>query len=190
MPKKTPKSKLYTGAGDAGETGLFGGARVPKSHLRVRAYGHIDELNSTLGVAAAFLGPGRPVTVIESIQNDLLNIGSELASESGRQAEAGRLFSNSKGKVAALERQIDEYDAGLPRLRTFILPSGSRAGSLLHLARTVCRRAERAVVELAEREPVNEDILTYVNRLSDLLFVLARHVNRAAGKPETTWHKE
>ena len=189
-PKTQPKSMLYTRTGDTGQTALFGGGRVPKDHPRVEAYGSVDELNSTLGVAVAFLPQRRLITALQGIQNELFNIGSELASESGgRAAEVGRLFLEPEAKIAALERLIDDYDARLPALRTFVLPSGSQAGALLHLARTVCRRTERAVVRLAGQEPVNPAILTYLNRLSDLLFVLARYVNKAAGKPETPWRK-
>ncbi|MBI2913925.1 MAG: cob(I)yrinic acid a,c-diamide adenosyltransferase [Chloroflexi bacterium] len=188
--KQPPRSKLYTKSGDTGQTALFGGGRVPKDHPRVEAYGCVDELNSALGVAIAFLRQRRLLAALQGIQNELFNIGSELASETGgRAAGTGRLFLDPEAKIAALERLIDQYDARLPPLRTFILPSGSPAGALLHLARTVCRRAERAVVRLAGQEPVNPAILAYLNRLSDLLFVLARYVNKAARKPETPWRK-
>ncbi len=183
------KSKLYTGSGDLGQTALFGGGRVAKDHPRVEAYGSVDELNSALGVAVSFLRQRRIAAALQSVQNELFNIGSELASESGPEAKRGRMFVDPEGKIAGLERLIDEYDAKLPPLRTFILPSGSRAGALLHLARGVCRRAERAVVRLSGREEVNPQLIVYLNRLSDLLFVLARYVNKAARKPETPWRK-
>ena len=183
------KSKLYTRTGDLGQTALFGGGRVPKDHLRVEAYGGVDELNSALGVAVSFLRQRRIIAALQSVQNELFNVGSELASESGPRAEKGRLFLDPERKVAELERLIDEYDAKVPPLRTFILPSGSQAGALLHLARGVCRRAERAVVRLSREEEVNPHVLTYLNRLSDLLFVLARYVNKAARRPETPWRK-
>ena len=186
---RPPKSKLYTRTGDLGETALFGGGRVPKDHLRVEAYGSVDELNSTLGVAVAFLQQRRLARSLESVQNELFNIGSELASEGGPRAEKGRMFRDPERKIAELERLIDEYDSRLSQLRTFILPSGSRAGALLHLARSVCRRAERAVVRLSRLEDVNPQLVIYLNRLSDLLFVLARHVNKAAHRPETPWRK-
>lgn len=189
MPARPSRSKLYTKTGDSGETALFGGGRVPKDHPRVEAYGCIDELNSLLGVAVSFLRRGEVIEALRDIQNELLNIGSELASEGGPRAEAGRLFLEPETKIAALERLIDEYDARLPPLRTFILPSGSRAGALLHLARAVCRRAERAVVRLSREEAVNPAVIVYLNRLSDLLFVLARYVNRAARRPEVAWRK-
>ncbi len=183
------KSKLYTRAGDSGQTALFGGMRVSKAHPRVEAYGAVDELNSALGVAVSFISQRRLATTLQGVQNELFNIGSELASESGKRAQAGRLFLDPEAKIAALERLIDEFDAKSPPLRTFILPSGSRPGALLHLCRTVCRRAERAVVGLSHEEPVNPQLLRYLNRLSDLLFVLARYVNRAARRPETPWRK-
>jgi cob(I)alamin adenosyltransferase len=186
---KPAKSKLYTRSGDLGETALFGGGRVPKDHPRVEAYGSVDELNSTLGVAVSFLRQRRIAAALQSVQNELFNIGSELASESGPKAEKGRLFVDPEGKIGALERLIDEYDAKVPPLRTFVLPSGSQAGALLHLARGVCRRAERAVVRLSRQEDVNPHLVVYLNRLSDLLFVLARYVNRAARRPETPWRK-
>ena len=188
MARQT-KSKLYTRTGDQGETALFGGRRVPKDDPRVEAYGSVDELNSTLGVAVSFLRQKRIAAALQSIQNELFNIGAELASESGPKADRGRMFIDPERKIAGLERLIDEHDAKVPPLRTFVLPSGSRAGTLLHLARGVCRRAERAVVRLSRQEDVNPQLMVYLNRLSDLLFVLARYVNKAAGKPETPWRK-
>jgi cob(I)alamin adenosyltransferase len=189
MARRPARSKLYTRTGDQGETALFGGDRVPKDHPRVEAYGSVDELNSALGVAVSLIRQRRVAAAIQSIQNEMLNIGSELAGESGPRAEKGRMFIDPEGKIAGLERLIDEYDAKLPPLRTFILPSGSQAGALLHLARSVCRRAERAVVSLSRQEDVNPHLIVYLNRLSDLLFILARYVNRAARKPEKPWRK-
>ncbi len=189
--KDPARSKLYTKTGDTGQTALFGGGRVPKDHPRVEAYGSVDELNSALGVAVSFLRQRRLVAVLQGVQNELFNIGAELASETGggRSAEAGRLFGDAEAKIAALEHLIDTYDARVPPLRTFVLPSGAQAGTLLHLCRTVCRRAERAVVRLAREEPVNPAIHAYLNRLSDLLFSLARYVNKAERRPETPWRK-
>jgi cob(I)alamin adenosyltransferase len=182
---------LYTRSGDAGLTSLFGGGRVPKDSPRVEAYGAVDELNSALGVAAAFLDDATVTGELQGIQNDLFNIGSELASETGNEAAAaaGQMFKDAEARIAALEALIDRYDAQVEPLRTFILPSGSQAGALLHLCRTICRRAERAAVRLSRDEPVNPDVVRYLNRLSDLLFVLARYVNRQAGMPETPWRK-
>ena len=188
MPKRQ-KSEVYTRTGDAGTTALFGGQRIAKESLRVEAYGCVDELNSTIGVAVSFMRQRALIKALERIQNELFNIGAELASESGKRASAGRMFTDEEVKIAGLELLIDEYDAKLPKLRTFILPSGSRSGALLHLCRTVCRRAERAVVRLSRKEKVNPHVLTYLNRLSDLLFVVARYANKSARKPETPWKK-
>jgi len=191
MAADPEKSKIYTRSGDAGTTALFGGGRVPKDHPRVVAYGVVDELNSTIGVAVAFLADERLSGELTTIQNELFNIGAELASESGGEKSAafGHMFTDPDAKIAALEKLTDELDSRLDPLATFILPSGSQAGALLHLCRTVCRRAERQIVALAHQEPVNPDVVRYLNRLSDLLFVLARHVNNAAGAPETPWRK-
>lgn len=190
MPDKPARSKLYTRSGDTGLTSLFGGGRVPKDHPRVEAYGAVDELNSALGVAVAFLSDPQLIAMLQDTQNELFNIGSELASETaGKAAAVGRLFVEADAKIAGLERLIDEYDSRVAPLRTFILPSGSPAGALLHFCRTVCRRAERAVVRLSHEEPVNAEVNRYLNRLSDLLFALARYVNKDAGKPETPWRK-
>ena len=190
MPAKKPrKSMLYTRTGDAGTTALFGGKRVPKDDPRVEAYGVVDELNSAIGVAVSVMRRHKLIAALQGIQNELLNIGSELASAGAKQAQVAALFTDAERKIAALEALTDEYDARLPALRTFILPGGSRAGALLHLCRTVCRRAERAVVTLGRKENVRSEIGAYLNRLSDLLFVLARYENRAAKKPETAWRK-
>jgi cob(I)alamin adenosyltransferase len=180
---------LYTRTGDDGTTALFGGKRVPKDALRVQAYGTVDELNSAIGVAVSVTRRRRLAAALQDIQNELFNIGSELASAGAKRAETAALFTDAERKVAALEALTDEYNAKLPVLRTFILPGGSQAGASLHLCRTVCRRAERAVVTLGRKEEVRPVIGAYLNRLSDLLFVLARYENRAAKKPETAWRK-
>lgn len=189
MTSRPPKSHLYTRAGDQGQTSLFGGKRVAKDDLRVEAYGCVDELNSVLGVVVAFLRQQRLIGIVQSIQNDLFSIGAELASPEPVHDDrsSGTHFSLSEDKVKGLEPLIDELDAQLPPLRNFILPSGSRPAAFLHLARTVCRRAERAIVTLSRHESVNPNILAYMNRLSDLLFVLARYANRQAGREELVW---
>lgn len=189
QPPQPKKSLVYTRTGDKGMTGLFGGSRVRKESARVEAYGSVDELNSALGVAVSFLRNRTLKRELEAVQNELFNIGAELASETTKRAKAGHMFVDEREKIAALERLIDEYDARVPPLKTFILPSGSQAGALLHLCRTVCRRAEREVVRLSRKESVNPHVLTYLNRLSDLLFVMARAVNKSARKPETEWRK-
>ena len=190
MPR-AKKSKLYTRAGDTGLTSLFGGGRVPKDSARVEAYGAVDELNSALGVAVSFLQQRSLTKTLQGIQNELFNIGSELASEAGaaKAADFGRMFGDAAEKIVALEQLTDALDSGLPPLQTFVLPSGSQAGAMLHFCRTVCRRAERRVVSLGRLENVNPDIARYLNRLSDMLFAMARYVNHAEGAPETPWQQ-
>ncbi len=192
MPDRPRRSKLYTGTGDRGDTALFGGRRVPKDHPRVEAYGTIDELNAALGVAATAIRQRKLVAAIQTIQNELFNIGAELASDPtgrGRKKKAA-VVRLDPAKAAWLESLIDEYDARVPTLRTFILPAGSTAAAALHLARTVCRRAERTVVTLARDEPVSPAIIVYLNRLCDLLFVLARYLNKVDRRRELPWRKD
>jgi len=181
MARALRKSPIYTRAGDRGETSLFGGERVPKDHPRVAAYGALDELNSCLGVAMAFLRQRRPPAALREVQADLFQLGAELASPGSDR------FRLPAERVEALERLIDAYDARLEPLKSFVLPGGAPAAALLHLARTLCRRAEREVVALSRREEVAPHVLAYLNRLSDLLFVLARYVNKAEGRRETPW---
>ena len=189
MAKRPPKSKLYTRIGDGGETALFGGRRVSKDHPRVAAYGTIDELNSALGLALSFIRQKRVADELHTIQNELFNIGAELATDPSatRGRKASSSFELSPDKTQWIERLIDDYDARVPPLRTFILPSGPAGATSLHLARTICRRAEREVVSLARAEAVNPAVLAYLNRLCDLLFVLARYLNKAARRRELTW---
>jgi cob(I)alamin adenosyltransferase len=191
MPPRTRKSKLYTRTGDAGKTGLFGGRRVSKDDPRVAAYGALDELNSAIGLAVSLLRQRPLIAELQSIQNELFDIGAELASDRPvrRRAKSSTAFQLGTAKVERLERLIDAYDAKVPPLTTFVLPSGPPGGAALHLARTVCRRAERATVTLARKEAVNPHVLAYLNRLCDLLFVTARYVNKASRKRELTWRK-
>jgi cob(I)alamin adenosyltransferase len=179
--------KIYTRTGDAGETALFGGARVPKDDARVQAYGDVDELNATLGLARAEDPPADLDGLLSSIQRDLFAVGAQLADPSARVGDRRAKAAFDDTRVAELERAIDACEAALPELTAFVLPGGSRLGALLHLARTVCRRAERAVVALARAASVDPALLVYLNRLSDLLFVLARHENHRRGQPEQTW---
>ena len=180
--------KIYTKTGDAGETALFGGRRVPKDDPRVAAYGDVDELNAALGLARA-LPPeefGRPL--LERIQRELFTIGAELASPDP--AKVLRVLPRgpiAMSDVAALEQAIDEHEARLEPLGSFILPGGAPKSAALHVARTVCRRAERGVVALARGTTLNPALLPYLNRLSDLLFVLARAADRAAGRADVPW---
>jgi len=176
--------KIYTRGGDTGETSLFGGERVRKSAPRVSAYGEVDELNSVVGVARAEISHGDLRAKLETIQSSLFDLGGELATPDAR-AKAGPRVADAD--VAELERWIDALETELEPLRNFILPGGSRAASLLHLARTVCRRAERAVIALAECEEIEALSIRYLNRLSDLLFVMARVENRRAGVAEPQW---
>jgi cob(I)alamin adenosyltransferase len=178
--------KIYTRTGDAGETGLFDGRRVSKSDLRVDAYGEVDELNAALGVVlASGVDPGMSA-MLEGVQRDLFAVGGRLADPSRRVAERVEKMNIGPAAVARLEQWIDQLESELPPLRRFILPGGSPAGALLHLARTICRRAERRIVLLGADE-VPAELLAYVNRLSDFLFVAARAVNRRAGAPELEW---
>jgi cob(I)alamin adenosyltransferase len=180
--------KIYTRTGDTGETGLFGGGRVPKDHPRVAAYGDVDELNSVVGLVRAT----EPVeffdALLQAIQQDLFSIGGHLATpDPHRVAKALDKAALSSDRVAEFERVMDEAERELPPLRAFVLPAGTPKAVVLHVGRTVCRRAERSVVSLARGEQVPELFLVYLNRLSDLLFTLARLANHRAGIKDVTW---
>ena len=178
--------KIYTRGGDTGETSLFGGERVRKNAPRVSAYGEVDELNSTIGVARAELTHDDLRAKLETIQSSLFDLGGELATPGARAAKkAGPRVGETD--VAELESWIDALETELEPLRNFILPGGARAAALLHLCRTVCRRAERAVISLGERESIEPLLVRYLNRLSDFLFVVARVVNKRAGVSEPQW---
>lgn len=180
--------KIYTRTGDSGETGLFGGGRVSKHHHRVSAYGDVDELNSVLGVVRATEPRAFHDALFESIQRDLFSIGGHLATpDPEKVATALEKASLSEARVEEFERAIDAADEHLAPLRAFVLPGGTAKAAALHLARTVCRRAERSVVALAHEESVPELFLIYLNRLSDLLFTLARAANADAGQADATW---
>ncbi len=178
--------KIYTKTGDRGETGLFGGARVSKASLRVSAYGEVDELNSAIGWARVAVSDDDLDALLNRIQNDLFEVGAELGSTANRK-EKGGLPLIEEAQVHALERAIDQYEQGPPALQSFVLPGGSESAARFHLARCVCRRAERAVVALAEQETLRGELFRYLNRLSDLLFTLARHANHAAGVEDIPW---
>jgi cob(I)alamin adenosyltransferase len=182
--KKTVK--IYTKTGDTGETSLFDKTRVSKADPRVEAYGEVDELNACLGAARAARLDADLTAVLEQIQSELFAVGARLADPSSRIAARVEKVTVSNAEVEQLEAMIDRLEAQLPPLRRFILPGGSTAGALLHLARTVCRRAERRVVGLGA-EAVDPVIVTYLNRLSDLLFVMARVANHRAGTTEVEW---
>ncbi|MEY4576114.1 MAG: hypothetical protein RL701_817 [Pseudomonadota bacterium] len=177
--------KIYTKTGDRGETGLFGGARVSKASARVAAYGDVDELNSVLGIVGLHVQEAARAA-LQHIQGDLFVLGAELAKNPDKHVDLGMPLL-ADHDVERLERSIDAFDQELAPLKTFILPGGSAAGAFLHLARTTCRRAERAVVELAQTETVREELVRYLNRLSDLLFTWARAENARAGVADVPW---
>lgn len=180
--------KIYTKTGDRGETTLFGGERVPKSHPRIAAYGTVDELNSLLGVACEWLDR-EAVEALRRIQNDLFNLGAELATPPENEKAFAYVTLLKEERIRWLESEIDRMDAALEPMNNFILPGGSKGAAFLHLARTVCRRAERKMVELAADTPFRQTLIEYVNRLSDYFFVLARYVNKRAGIADIPWTK-
>lgn len=177
--------RIYTRTGDRGETGLIGGHRVLKDHVRVEAYGAVDELNAHLGAVRAQISDPEMDAVLDDVQHRLFDLGAELATP----GPAAAAPSISASQIEALERVIDRYQDALAPLREFILPGGIAAAAALHVARTVARRAERRVVALARAEPVRPELLRYLNRLSDLLFMLARAANARAGRSDVTWRK-
>jgi cob(I)alamin adenosyltransferase len=179
--------KIYTRTGDGGETGLGDGARVGKDTLRVECYGEVDELNACLGIVRGQHEDASLDTLLAQIQKDLFAVGAQLADPGVRVADRKPKAALTPEHVKKLEEAIDARQERLPPLKAFILPGGSPAAARLHFARTVCRRAERRVVALARREDVDPLVVPYLNRLSDLLFVLARDANRTAGVPENTW---
>jgi cob(I)alamin adenosyltransferase len=177
--------KIYTKTGDDGATSLFAGGRVRKDHPRVEAYGTVDELNALLGLVRAHDLPAPAPDWLEGIQNDLFVIGADLATP--LDAKVDWLARLDDSAAQRLESHIDRLDEDLPLLRHFILPGGTPAAAHLHVARTVCRRAERIGVTLSEAEKINPNVLIYLNRLSDFLFTLARWVNLKMGENETKW---
>jgi cob(I)alamin adenosyltransferase len=184
--------KIYTKTGDRGETGLFGGQRVRKDHIRVDAYGEVDELNSTIGLAAAQLavdGVADLVEQLRAVQTELFTIGANLATPAPE--DGGRPSSHiptfQEERIRDLERWIDAADERLPALKSFVLPGGTEAAARLHLARTVCRRAERRVIALANEAHLDAGLVVYLNRLSDYLFTTARLANHRAGVEDVPW---
>ena len=179
--------KIYTKTGDGGETGLFKGPRVPKHDLRVEAYGNVDECNALLGLCLCHVQKPEIKQILSSIQHELFEVGADLATPVQEQDDARwRIHAEMTGR---LEKSIDHFESQLPALMNFILPGGSLAGASIHHARTVCRRAERSTTRLAEEQQINPEIVRYLNRLSDLLFVLARSENQHSNSPETIWKK-
>ncbi len=181
--------KIYTRTGDEGTTGLYAGPRISKDHPRIEAYGTVDELNAALGMARAETLPAGVDRLLQSIQNTLFAIGAELATIDSRNRDIPTIH---PAQIQTLEQAIDEHDSQLPPLGNFILPAGSRGTASLHVARAICRRAERRVVTLRnmEGESVSTDVLIYLNRLGDLLFVLSRFVTNMAGETDVPWNKQ
>ena len=181
--------KIYTKTGDRGETGLFDGTRVPKHASRVEAYGDVDELNALVGMALAFIREDDDIeTCLLTIQRQLFVVGAHLADPTARvEDKRGEKASLTEGAVTQLEQWIDQFEEQVPPLRQFILPGGSKGGATLHHARTVCRRAERRIVALSHEVELSPLLLTYMNRLSDFLFVVARVENLRRQRAEIPW---
>jgi len=179
--------KIYTKTGDDGTTGLFGGERVRKDDTRVDAYGTVDETNAAIGAARAAGLPQSVNAVLGRVQADLFTLGAELACVPGKESKLATL-PLGPSDIERLERAIDDAEAGLPPLKNFVLPGGAPGAALLHLARTVCRRAERRVLAASRTSPVRNELIVYVNRLSDLLFVLARRANQEANVADVPWN--
>ena len=179
--------KIYTKTGDKGETGLFGGERVSKSNLRLNAYGSIDELNSFLGLAIVELANIEIKDILINLQNKLFVLGSDLATPETEKNVKLKITRLPDSYIKDIEQIIDKYDAQLNELRNFILPGGSKGSALLHICRTISRRAEREVVALKNTEHIGENIVIFLNRLSDLFFVLSRFENKCSNIPDTKW---
>jgi len=176
--------KIYTKKGDSGETSLFGGTRVPKSNERIEAYGTVDELNSFVGLAASYELSDVGTKYVRKIQELLFTLGADLATPPSSKTRIDRI---SEDDVTLLEDAIDELEDDLESLKNFILPGGSQPGATLHVARTICRRAERATVACSKSDNISDNCIKFLNRLSDFLFVLARYENKKAGVREETW---
>ena len=184
--------KIYTKTGDKGETSLYGGTRVSKAAARVESYGTLDELNAFIGLAKAEISDEKVLSQLQKIQFDLFTVGSEAATPTDKMFLANgksRLdLLISEEEIMELERWMDNFDAELEPLQFFILPSGGKAAACIHVCRTVCRRAERAMVYLNETEEVRPELIKYLNRLSDYLFILARYISKISGEKEDYWN--
>ncbi len=181
--------KIYTKTGDKGETGLFGGKRVQKSSLRISAYGTIDELNAALGLSLCYIQNEKVKSVLQKLQHQLFVVGADLATPLEIESKNITIPRVSSEEITESETAIDSFEKELEPLRYFILPGGSKAAAQLHVARTICRRAEREIVLLAQQEEINQNIVIFTNRISDLLFVLARIENKTSGIPDQKWEK-
>jgi len=179
--------KIYTRTGDKGETGLFGGERVSKSNLRLNAYGSIDELNSFLGLVITEVTSKEIIDVLTDLQNKLFVLGADLAAPETEKNKKLKITRLPESYIKDTEQAIDKFDAGLDELKNFILPGGSKGSALLHVCRTISRRAEREVVALKNTEHIGENIIIFLNRLSDLFFVLSRFENKYSNIPDTKW---
>ncbi|MDE6215316.1 cob(I)yrinic acid a,c-diamide adenosyltransferase [Bacteroides sp.] len=179
--------KIYTKTGDKGTTSLVGGTRVPKTHIRLEAYGTVDELSSNLGLLVTYLSDEQDKVFLQQVQNILFSVGSQLATDQEKTGlKAASVITGEQ--VESVEREIDRLDALLPPLAAFILPGGSRGAAVCHVCRTVCRRAERRILALAEQVEITAELLSYMNRLSDYLFVLSRKMNQDEKKVEIFWN--
>jgi cob(I)alamin adenosyltransferase len=176
--------KIYTKTGDLGETGLFGGKRLPKSHLRIEAYGTVDELNSFIGLVKDVAEDGQVQQILKEIQDRLFTIGANLATDPSKNLSPPDILDKD---IQLLENEMDRMDDSLPALKNFILPGGHSSVSFCHIARCVCRRAERLVVALNLEEPIDPMVVKYLNRLSDYLFILARKIGQDLGVGEVVW---
>lgn len=181
------KSLVYTKTGDRGTTGLIGGTRVPKTHIRLEAYGTVDELNSNIGLLITYLNDERDRTFLQRVQNKLFSIGSHLATDQEK-VELNEVSVIVPADVEQIEHEIDAADEILPPLHSFVLPGGAAGAAVAHICRTVCRRAERRILTLSETCTISSDLLVYVNRLSDYLFVLSRKINFNEEKEEIFWN--
>jgi cob(I)alamin adenosyltransferase len=181
--------KIYTKTGDKGETGLFGGKRIPKSSVRINAYGTVDELNAVIGVALCYVENEKVKSVLRKLQNQLFVVGADLATPLEVESKNISIPRVSEEDISESEKAIDFFDKQLEELRYFILPGGTKSAAQLHVARTICRRAEREVVLLSQQEEINQNIVIFVNRISDLLFVLSRVENKTAEIPDQKWEK-
>ena len=179
--------KIYTKTGDKGETGLFGGERVSKNSLRIEAYGTIDELNAFIGLAIIEVSDNSVKDLLQKIQNWLFSIGADLATPDNEKTKKLNVFRTTEEYYLYIEKEIDKYESKLDELRKFILPGGTKGAALLHICRTITRRAERMVVALNSTVKIGNNIIIFLNRLSDLFFVLARFDNAVTGTPDIEW---
>lgn len=179
--------KIYTKKGDTGETSLFGGTRVSKSSRRIEAYGTVDELNSFIGLASSYSLSPKGTVLLQTVQEQLFVLGADLSTPPSSKTRINRI---GEHETQFLEQAVDEMEEELPDLKNFILPGGSQPGATLHVARTVCRRAERAAVDCKKNENISDEAIKYLNRLSDFLFVVARYENQYLGSEEQPWKPE